>query len=367
MNITVVTNSFGYGGAEKMVFFLAEGLNSLGFNVSMINLNQSKTITRFPSEKIRYEIADIAYSGPIQTNYEYVKFTYKAAKKFKSDMLISFTDMANFCVPIAAKILNTPSIISERGDPKALYTNCSMYMKIKFWFMNQAFAAVFQTEGAKEIYYKKLKKRSVVIPNPIFLTDQSKIVTPSVRPSTVVTLSRLENNTQKRFDILIETFYLFHSKHPEYKLIIYGEGSCKELILRLAEKYNIRNSIVLKGRTSNALYDISKEGIFLTTSDYEGISNSLLEAMSVGLPVVSTDNTPGGARLLITDHENGLLAPMGDSKKISEALCEYAENKALAEKCGLEARNVLVRFSPEKTMNDWVAFINKVFNDYGHR
>lgn len=367
MNITIVTNSFGFGGAEKMVFFLAESLNSLGYNVSMINLNQSKTVTRYPSERIKYEIADINYHGPLKTNYDYIKFTYKAAKKFNSDMLIAFTDMANFCVPIAAKLLNIPSIVSERGDPKALYTNCTTLMKIKFWVMNQAFAAAFQTEEAKEIYFSRLKKRSTVIPNPIFLAEKSNIIVPKVRPNTVVTLSRLENNVQKRFDVLINTFNLFHSKHPEYKLIIYGEGSCKELIQQLADKYDIRDSIILKGRTTNALYDISKEGIFLTTSDYEGISNSLLEAMSVGLPVVSTDHTPGGARLLISDHENGLLAPMGDPLKLSEALCEYAENKSLAEKCGNEAKKVLVRFSPEKTINDWVAFINKVFEEYGHR
>ncbi|MBQ6828031.1 MAG: glycosyltransferase, partial [Thermoguttaceae bacterium] len=53
--------------------------------------------------------------------------------------------------------------------------------------------------------------------------------------------------------------------------------------------------------------------------DFEGIANSLLEAMAVGLPCVSTDHTPGGARLLIQDRENGLLAPIGDAEKLAAA------------------------------------------------
>ena len=107
------------------------------------------------------------------------------------------------------------------------------------------------------------------------------------------------------------------------------------------------------GVTKQPMQDTARDGMFLITSDFEGISNSLLEAMAVGLPCVSTDHTPGGARLLITDHENGLLAPVADSEKLAQAMCEFAENPELAERCGEKAKDVVNRFAPEKIIDQW--------------
>ena len=92
----------------------------------------------------------------------------------------------------------------------------------------------------------------------------------------------------------------------------------------------------------------------------EGISNSLLEAMAVGLPCVSTNHTPGGARLLIADHENGLLAPMGDVHALAGAMCEFADNPELAQKCGNNARDVVNRFEPRRIIDLWEDYIEKL-------
>ena len=97
--------------------------------------------------------------------------------------------------------------------------------------------------------------------------------------------------------------------------------------------------------------------MFIITSDFEGISNSLLEAMAAGLPCVSTDHTPGGARLLIQDHENGLLAPVADCEGLAAAMCEFAENPSLAEKCGNNAKDVVNRFDPQRIIDTWENYI----------
>lgn len=364
MNITIVTNSFGYGGAEKMVFFLAEGLKDRGYNVSMINLNVNGIVARTPSSEILYQSAVIKKaSNSFKYHYDYLKFTYKAAKSFRPDIIIAFTDFANFCVPIVAKLLHVPSLISERGDPSALYLKCSRLFKLKFKIMNTADYAVFQTEGAKQMYCTHLKRNSVVIPNPIFL-DKSDIPEKKYKdsPKTVVSLCRLDMNSQKRFDVMVRAFYEFHKSHQHYKLVVYGQGECSSLIENLSTELGIRESVELRGRTSTPLESLVKEGIYLISSDYEGISNSLLEAMAVGMPVVSTDHTPGGARLLITDHENGLLAPIGDFNAIAKALGEYADDPQLSEKCGRNAKNVLYRFTPENTLNAWESFIKSIMS-----
>ena len=363
MNITIVANSFGFGGAEKMVFLLAEGLAERGYNVSMVNLNIWTSETRKPTKGIIYRTAHIKHSGRFKTHYGYIKFVYDSVKEFKTDVLIAFTDMANFCVPIVGHLLNIPTIISERGDPESVYSNSTFFMKLKFWIMNTADYAVFQTEGAQRQYCKRLQGKSVVVPNPIYIKGGIPTIDYNNRPLTIVTLSRLSNNTQKRFDIMIKSFALFHKSYPDYKLIMYGEGDCVSMIKSLSKELGIEDCICLMGRTSNPLEDISKEGIFLTTSDYEGISNSLLEALAVGLPVVSTDHRPGGARLLIQDHVNGLLTPCGDISAISKALCEIAGNPQMAESFGREAVRVLKRFTPEKTIDAWEDFLNRIYKN----
>lgn len=362
MNITIVANSFGYGGAEKMVFLLAEGLAKRGYNVSMVNLNIWTSETRIPSNNIHYRIAHIEHKGRLKKHYKCVKFVFDAAKAFKPDVLIAFTDMANFCVPIVGKLLHIPTIISERGDPESIYGNASLFMKLKFRIMNTANAAVFQTEGARKQYSERLQHNSIVVANPIMINHELIPIDYNNRPKSVVTLSRLSNNHQKRFDVMINSFALFHKQFPDYNLVIYGEGDCRNMIESLSSQLGILDFVTLKGRTSNALEDISKEGIFLTTSDYEGISNSLLEAMAVGLPVVSTDHRPGGARFLIQDHVNGLLTPCGDAVAISNALCEMAKDQKLAETCGKNARKVLNVFRPEKAIDAWEEFIKVVVN-----
>ena len=114
------------------------------------------------------------------------------------------------------------------------------------------------------------------------------------------------------------------------------------------------------GLTTNPMKAIANEGIFIITSDFEGISNSLLEAMAVGLPCVSTDHSPGGARLLIQDHVNGLLAPVGDSAALANALSEFANSIELSMKCGIKATEVIDRFKDEKIIDMWESYIYEI-------
>ena len=102
----------------------------------------------------------------------------------------------------------------------------------------------------------------------------------------------------------------------------------------------------------------------MITSDFEGISNSLLEAMAVGLPCVSTDSTPGGARMLIRNRENGLLCPIRDPNSIADALSEFADNPFLAEQCGRCAKSVLKEYAPSRLIDLWEQYISKVRDEY---
>ena len=98
--------------------------------------------------------------------------------------------------------------------------------------------------------------------------------------------------------------------------------------------------------------------MFVSSSDFEGMSNSMLEAMALGLPVVCTDCPAGGARAVINDGENGLLVPVGDSEKLYLAMKKIAVDKDLAEKLSRNAVALRENQSLEKIIEKWMEIIN---------
>ena len=85
--------------------------------------------------------------------------------------------------------------------------------------------------------------------------------------------------------------------------------------------------------------------MFVLSSDYEGISNSMIEALALGLPVISTDCPIGGSRAYIQDGVSGLLTGVGNRKELALAMCKVAENPAFAEKLSRNAIKVKETFS----------------------
>lgn len=360
-NILFITNSISFGGAAKMLCFVAESLAERGHSVVIANLKTTPYagFERELTDKIKVYTVDKPPANK-NKNIHFIKEIKKIAEENKSAVIIGFTSFPNMYAKIVGSWLKIPSIMSERGDPFRT-TSKSIKSRISRFIINRSRGGVFQTEGAKEYYGRGLKKRGIVIPNPIFIKGDVPYVKQSEREKTVVFVGRLDND-QKRYDIMLKAFKIFSEKHSDYILKLYGKGNDEDKIREWAKELGISEKVHLMGLTTQPMQDIAKDGMFLITSDYEGISNALLEAMAVGLPCVSTDHTPGGARLLISDHENGLLAPIGDYTKLAECLSEFAENPTLAEKCGENAKKVIERFAPNKLVDEWENYILKIIH-----
>ena len=97
--------------------------------------------------------------------------------------------------------------------------------------------------------------------------------------------------------------------------------------------------------------------MFVSSSDFEGMSNSMLEAMGMGLPTICTDCPAGGARAIIKDHENGILVPIKDVESMYRAMKEVAENKELAEKLSVNGTKLRDELSVDKIVSQWLEVI----------
>jgi len=129
----------------------------------------------------------------------------------------------------------------------------------------------------------------------------------------IVTACRL--NPQKDFATLLRAFKIVRET-KKAKLLIIGDGELKDDIIRLSSELGIHDDIIMPGFQENPFAYISRADVFVLSSFFEGFGNVIVEAMALGIPVISTD-CPSGPREIITDGANGFLVAPGDFKEIA--------------------------------------------------
>lgn len=133
----------------------------------------------------------------------------------------------------------------------------------------------------------------------------------------------------KRHKALIESWAMKESS-PRDKLIIVGDGPEKASLEMLAKELDVEESVVFTGRRADVGALLSASDFFVLASQTEGLSCSILEAMSYGLPVLATD--VGGNREMVCNGENGILVALGDEKALAHHLGQFASDETLREK-----------------------------------
>ncbi len=280
---------------------------------------------------------------------------YKYIKKNRFDIAVAFLSPQKYMLALACKLTRTKVLLSERGDPRKKIKNHKLLDGILEHATNNADMYVFQTEGARGYYPKKVQKRSVIIPNPV-LDRNIPSSFKGGRKKIIVNVARLEI-FQKRQDVLIEAFARISLKFPDYKLALYGDGPDEMQLKRMADEQDLTGRVLFMG-VSRDIYDNVKDAaLFVLSSDYEGIPNALMEAMSVGLPCISTDCSPGGARVLINSGQNGLLVPPGDPDRLAQAMAYMLTHAKEAEGMGDQALRIINEFSKEEIFGRWENFM----------
>lgn len=163
---------------------------------------------------------------------------------------------------------------------------------------------------------------------------------------------------QKNQGLLIAAFARFYTFHPEYTLAIYGEGALRDTLNKQVQNLKLKESVSLEGRSTQIHHAICDAEIFVLSSDYEGLSNALLEAMMMGFPCISTDCE--GSIDVIENGVNGLLIHRGNEDELVSALTLLAENADLREKLGRKARETSKRFRRKEVCQKWTEMIEQV-------
>lgn len=172
-----------------------------------------------------------------------------------------------------------------------------------------------------------------------------------------IAVGRLEH--VKGFDILIDIWKDIMTKHPDWKLHIYGEGPLQHELQRRIDSYGLEDNVFLCGRCENMIEKYTEYSLHVMTSRYEGQPMTLIEAQACGLPSVVFD-FKYGARDIVTDGENGLIVSLGDTKAFIDALSGMMDSDALRRQYGTKAKAVSDRFCRGQIMDMWRQLISEV-------
>ena len=354
MKAVFIKRNLTFGGSSKMLAFVANAMAQEGHDVTMV-LYEGSDVMQPLHSNIKVWNKNIMCQGATK-HFKMISQLKKIIKEIAPDVIISFLCFPNFYATIIGRILRIPVIISERGNP---YTLKGLRNRIIYSMFNLANGAVFQTEGARAFFGKGLQKRAAVIANPVVKREGLTMYDPKTGNHVISHIARYEN-VQKRQDLMIKSMHGVIKSYPDAILKLYGEGADLEMLQNIVKEEKLTENVLFMGRTDKPEQAMIDSEVFALTSDYEGIPNTVIEAMSVGMPVVSTDCDPGGARLLIENGTNGFIVPKNNPEAIAEKIVELFSNQDLREKFSKEAAKITERFTEEKIAGQWLEYIHKI-------
>ena len=385
-------DSLTMGGAERVISVLSDELIHRGYSVDILMLKKQDIMYDIPENVSLYYAEELPavslYSKVTRRIFSLYKRIrqgiwkpvlvklgkYDAAPKIDQTAFYFYANYAlpyreylqknpgctafgflirsNIAMLMAAKGLNVKTVFCERNNPVRPDMPANI-IKIRDRICRRCSAAVFQTEEERD-YYTMLRCPTAVIPNPV----KENLPEPEIgeRRTEIVNFCRL--NAQKNIPLLIEAFARLLQDYPAYTLRIYGRGDEKDNLIRLVQEKNLTESVFFEDFASDVHERIRDAAMYVCSSDFEGLSNSMLEAMAIGMPCVCTDCEGGGARMMIRDHENGILVPMRDAEAMSRGMKEIIENKTLADKMAAEAAGVRDELNTVKIADRWEAMID---------
>lgn len=338
MKIVFVLPNMAGGGTERVVSLLADEFIRRGYQTAIL-LFAGDQIAYPLNPGVEICIAGETSGGKMSVRLKRLVKMRRFYRENRGCYIFAFSVMGAVFSVVAAAGIPHRMLVSERNDPTRYDKK-----RIRNWAYGKAEKIIAQTQEVKECFPESMKHKITVIPNPVAndIPEPCK----GERTKRVVSVARLQ--PQKNHKLLINAFHDFVKAHSEYELHLFGIGELEAELKKEAGRLGIESKVFFRGFCSNIKEEIRNSAMFVLSSDYEGISNSMAEAMAAGLPVISTDCPIGGSKAYIQDGVNGLLVPVGDAAALAEAMRRIADDQRLAEELSFNAAKVKELYSLER-------------------
>lgn len=339
--IVFILGSMNRGGAERVISILSRDYAEKGWKVDIILLLYYKI-----SYDLDKNVNVLDFTGSKPSRIDRIPFWIKSIRKYvkkeKPDVILSFAARINVISQISTIGIAKRLFVSERNDPRCDGRSFVVDKMTKLLYP-KADGVIFQTNRAAS-YFANLNN-SHIIPNPISV----EFIRTKYDENKIVYVGRFTK--QKNPELLLRAFSAICRKNSKCFLEMYGAGELQQRIIDLTQELKIVDRVRIMGNVSNIHECISDACFFVLPSDFEGLSNALLEAMMMGIPCISTNCA--GSNEYIKNKHNGLLTTVGSVEEMSSAMELFITNKDIREECGKNARRCSVAFSKDVVLKMW--------------
>ena len=347
--LLIVTSALYFGGAQKVAYLLASGLAGT-FDVTVAYCFDSGRSHAYPdSVRIRRLPSFPPGAGQREKN-RVIRAQVRALRALKReldvDAALSLGKVANW---INAMSRGKEKVIcSERSNPKKVWGKQFFLTR---GILRRADFVVFQSERIREMYGQRVRRKSCILKNPVLRPEAAS----EERDKEIVTLGRL--TPQKNHALLLGAFSRFRALFPEYRLKIFGDGELEAETRQRIRDLDLSDAVTLEKNDPEVHRRIRRAEIFVLSSDYEGMSNALLECMSMGIACISTRCE--GSVDMIRDGENGLLVDIGNEAQLAKAMETLARDPDLRHRLGRQAAEDMLAFDAGTVVEDWGRIIRR--------
>lgn len=348
----------GHGGAEKQIILLANSLTDTAHEVSLLSFDDKNSKSFFEiSEKVKWFKIEDSYT-PLLTKLKRLIAITIFFKLNQIDIMIGFVVAGDRSVLMSAKLNGVKIIAAERNSPYHYSMKENLSINRIWKNLGKADLITVQFAAFKGGYPKNLVDRLRITPNSIRLPSHiSKVEKPNDRMFQVLAVQRLDP-VQKRTNILIEAFSLIASDFPEWKLTVVGDGIEKKDLDARIQQLGLEDRISLIGSSKSLDTLFLTSNLFVTSTRWEGFSNSLAEAMSFGLPCIGFKSAPGVEELV---SDGGWLVPTdGSIDCFALTMAEAMQSHAERAKRGRRARSIIKNYSHQKCYAAWHSCLDEI-------
>lgn len=349
-SIGILINTLYFGGAEKQAVILAQEMCKQ-YHVHFFVLDGQKVEPRLQSSLIEPNITFYALKGGFFTNT--IKI-FKYLKTKKISIIFSFLATSNVIAAVSGNLAGVDKIYMSIRSSWIPFKKRLIQKLLHNHFTS---GTIFNSYQGRDIMLKHgfRQNKAFVIHNCIdtqpVLSKKSKLE----RKIRIISVGRFVK--EKNFDLAIDVVakLLLINKY-DFELYIAGYGPLEQELRSKIIKLKLEGNIKLL-ISPNVNLVLATSDIYLSTSKVEGMSNSIMEAMAYGIPVVATD--VGDTKFLVENTVTGFLVKNGDAFSILNSLKALLESNSLRMKYGNSGfRKISTQFSVSKFASSYISLIN---------
>ena len=350
------------GGVQKNFFLITNYLSTRFKDISVISL--SKSYQKKLNPKIKFFTLETELFSSVGRRVKFIISLFLLFKKILSNrnsIVFCFQGLA-YCT-ILCKLLSTKIIIRSNSSPSGWSKNFIKKILYKNVY-NKADKIIVNSEEFKKEIKSKFNLNSECIYNPlnkyeIIKNSKKKINISFFKKKDFKIISVARFSSQKDHLSLIKSISLLKNKYKNIKVLLIGSGNKKEIIKNLINELRLNKIIKILNFKKNPYPYIKKSDIFVLSSNYEGLPNVLLEAITLEKFVISS-NCPTGPSEILDNGKGGLLFKVGDYKELSKKIIYTINNKKKCDKKLLYAKKRLDRFDFSKNLLKYYHIINNL-------